>query len=89
MVAFRRATRKQYGAEEKIRIVLEGLRGEDSIATLCRRKGIAESLYRRRRGGLKGDSLKRGDPANHNRPSPTVRTRDGQSTVAGLGNRAR
>src|SRR6185369_7664865 len=41
----RRATRKQYGAEEKIRIVLEGLRGEDSIAALCRREGIAESLY--------------------------------------------
>ena len=41
----RRATRKQYGAEEKIRIVLEGLRGEESIAALCRRQGIAESLY--------------------------------------------
>ena len=41
----RRATRKQYGAEEKIRIVLEGLRGEESIAALCRREGIAESLY--------------------------------------------
>lgn len=41
----RRVTRKQYGAEEKIRIVLEGLRGEESIAALCRRKGIAESLY--------------------------------------------
>src|SRR3954467_2786415 len=41
----RRATRKQYGAEEKIRIVLEGLRGEASIAALCRREGIAESLY--------------------------------------------
>jgi transposase len=41
----RRATRKQYGAEEKIRIVLEGLRGEESIAGLCRREGIAESLY--------------------------------------------
>jgi len=41
----RRATRKQYGAEEKIRIVLDGLRGEDSIAALCRREGIAESLY--------------------------------------------
>jgi transposase len=35
----RRATRKQYSAEEKIRIVLEGLRGEDSIAELCRREG--------------------------------------------------
>src|ERR687883_113462 len=41
----RRATRKQYSAEEKIRVVLEGLRGEESIAALCRREGIAESLY--------------------------------------------
>ncbi len=41
----RRKTRKQYSAEEKIRIVLEGLRGEESIAALCRREGIAESLY--------------------------------------------
>ena len=41
----RRATRKQYTAEEKIRIVLDGLKGEDSIAELCRREGIAQSLY--------------------------------------------
>ena len=41
----RRKTRKQYSAEEKIRIVLAGVRGEDSIAELCRREGIAESLY--------------------------------------------
>ncbi len=41
----RRATRKQYSAEEKIRIVLDGLKGEDSIAELCRRDGIAQSLY--------------------------------------------
>jgi transposase len=41
----RRATRKQYSAEEKIRVVLDGLRGEYSIAELCRREGIAESLY--------------------------------------------
>ena len=41
----RRTTRKQYSAEEKIRIVLDGLRGEYSIAELCRREGIAESLY--------------------------------------------
>ena len=41
----RRATRRQYSAEEKIRIVLDGLRGESSIAELCRREGIAESLY--------------------------------------------
>ena len=42
---FRRLTRKHYGAEDKIRIVLEGLRGEELIAALCRREGIAESLY--------------------------------------------
>ena len=41
----RRATRKQYSAEEKIRIVLDGLKGEDSVAELCRREGIAQSLY--------------------------------------------
>jgi transposase len=41
----RRVTRRQYSAEEKIRIVLDGLRGEATIAELCRREGIAESLY--------------------------------------------
>jgi len=41
----RRATRKRHSPEEKIRIVLSGLRGEDSIAELCRREGIAQSLY--------------------------------------------
>ncbi len=41
----RRATRKQYSAEEKIRIVLDGLRGEETIAELCRQEGIAQSLY--------------------------------------------
>ena len=45
MKDIRRATRKQYSAEEKIRIVLDGLRGELSIAELCRRERIAESLY--------------------------------------------
>jgi len=43
----RRATRKRYSAEEKIRIVLSGLRGEDSIAELCRREGIVQNLYYR------------------------------------------
>ena len=43
----RRATRRQFSAEEKIRIVLTGLRGEDSIAELCRREGIVENLYYR------------------------------------------
>ena len=41
----RRATRRHFSAEDKIRIVLEGLRGEDSIAELCRKEGIAQSLY--------------------------------------------
>lgn len=41
----RRKTARRYSAEEKIRIVLAGLRGEESIAALCRREGIAESLY--------------------------------------------
>ena len=43
----RRATRRHYSAEEKIRIVLEGLRGEDSIAELCRKEGINQNLYYR------------------------------------------
>ena len=43
----RRATRRHFSAEEKIRIVLQGLRGEDSIAELCRREGISQNLYYR------------------------------------------
>src|SRR3979411_3318151 len=43
----RRATRRRFSAEDKIRIVLEGLRGEDSIAELCRREGIVQNLYYR------------------------------------------
>ena len=43
--SIRRATRKQYSAEDKIRIVIEGLRGEHSIAELCRKESIAQSLY--------------------------------------------
>src|ERR687891_1657943 len=43
----RRATRRQFSAEEKIRIVLCGLRGEDSISELCRREGIVQNLYYR------------------------------------------
>ena len=43
----RRKTRKQYTAEEKIRIVVSGLRGEESIAALCRREGIAEGCESR------------------------------------------
>ena len=41
----RRAIRRHFSAEDKIRIVLDGLRGDDRIAELCRREGIAQSLY--------------------------------------------
>ena len=41
----KRKTRKKYNSEEKIRIVLEGLRGEESISTICRREGINTNLY--------------------------------------------
>ena len=41
----RRKTRRKFNSEEKIRIVLEGLRGEESIAELCRREGISPNLY--------------------------------------------
>ena len=43
----RRATRRQYSAEEKVRIVIAGLRGEDSIAELCRKEGLNQNLYYR------------------------------------------
>jgi len=43
----RRATRRQFSAEEKIRIVIEGLRGEISVSELCRREGIAPAVYYR------------------------------------------
>jgi transposase len=45
--AIRRGTRRQFSAAEKIRFVLSGLRGEDSIAELCRREGIVQNLYYR------------------------------------------
>jgi transposase len=41
----RRKTRKKYSAEEKVRIVLEGLRGEEKIAEICRREGIHTNMY--------------------------------------------
>ena len=41
----RRKTRKKYSAEDKIRIVIEGLRGDMSVAELCRKEGISQSLY--------------------------------------------
>ena len=47
MTDIRRATRKHYSAEERIRVVLTGLHGEGSIAELCRREGISQNLYYR------------------------------------------
>ena len=52
----RRATRRNYSAEEKIRIVLEGLRGEDSIAELCPKEGINQNLYCRWSPALTGST---------------------------------
>jgi transposase len=43
----RRNSRKQYSGEEKIRIILEGLRGEETVAELCRREGVSQSIYYR------------------------------------------
>ena len=43
----RRATRRHFSAEDKVRIVIAGLRGEDSVAELCRKEGINQNLYYR------------------------------------------
>src|SRR4029077_6799891 len=61
----RRATRRQFSAEEKIRIVLSGLRGEDSIAELCRREGIVKNPYYRwpKESLQAGKKRLAGDPA--------------------------
>ena len=56
----KRQTRCKFSAEEKIRIVLDGLRGESSISELCRREGIAESLYYKKR--LSGDTARQATP---------------------------
>src|ERR1700745_3281795 len=53
----RRATRRHFSAEDKIRIVLEGLRGEDSIAELCRREGIVQNQVQR--ASFQNDNLGR------------------------------
>jgi len=60
--AIRRSTRRQFSAEEKIRIVLSGLRGEDSSAERCRREGIAQNLYYRWSGRAPVGTRWSGDP---------------------------
>ena len=79
----RRATRRHFSAEDKIRIVLDGLRGQDSIAELCRKDGIAQALYYGwstavREGGktrLDGETVTDG-------PGPTERRDRGDRRVA-------
>src|SRR6187397_37198 len=76
----RRATRRHFSAEEKIRIVLEGLRGEVSIAELCRKEGINQNLYYRwskefleaGKKRLAGDTAREAtsDEARNSRPRP-------------------
>jgi transposase len=70
----RRATRRQFSAEEKIRIVFEGLRGEHGIAELCRREGIVQNLYYRGRK-IFLRPVKSGSLAIRRGPQPRTRSR--------------
>jgi len=86
----RRATRRHFSAEEKIRIVLDGLRGEESIAELCRKEGIAQTLYYRwskefleaGKKRLAGDTARAPKPASSRRRSPRPLSRTGCSKKA-------
>src|SRR6516164_2712921 len=70
----RRATRRHHSAEEKIRMVLEGLRGEESIAELCRKEGINQNLYYRwSKEFLEG--ARNGSPATRRVRRPQTRSR--------------
>ena len=60
----RRATRRRFTAEEKIHIVLEGLRGEIPVTELCRKEGIQPSIYYKWSQGLPGFGQKRSNPGN-------------------------
>ena len=78
-VDIRRATRRHHSAEEKIRIVLEGLRGEVSIAELCRKEGINQNLYYRwskkfLEAGKKRLACNGGEPLLRPRPRPEPKT---------------
>ena len=72
----RRQTRRQYSAEEKIRIVLEGLRGEENISELCRREGIAASMYY----GWSKEFLEAGKPPAGRRHGAGRNTRRGEGS---------
>src|SRR4249920_3721375 len=71
----RRATRRHHSAEEKIRIVLEGLRGEDSIAELCRKEGINQNLYYRWSKEFL-EEARNGSPATRCARRPRTRSRN-------------
>ena len=79
--AIRRKTRRRFSAEEKIRIILEGLRGEESIVPLCRREGLNPNLYYRgarsfstRLAKVSGQQPgRRQRPAELRSPSPVLR----------------
>jgi len=72
--AIRRTTRRQFSAEEKILIVLSGLRGEDSIAELCRREGIVQNLYYRWSRNF-WRPARSAWPATRHEPQPRMRSR--------------
>ena len=70
----RRVTRRHFSAEDKIRIVLEGLRGEDSIAELCRREGIVRTITRWQYRSGRRPCGHHGDPRGFPVPVPAVST---------------
>ena len=84
----RRATRKHHSAEDKISIVLEGLRGEESIAALCRREAIAESLYCSWSKEFPGEALARHGFKRHAKQYPHIDSR-GRAMLAIISSRER
>jgi len=83
-----RATREQHSAEDNIRIVLEGLRGEESIAALCRREAIAESLYCSWSKEFRGEALARHGFKRHAKRYPHIDSR-GRAMLANISPRER
>ena len=84
----RRPTRKHHSAEDKIRIVLEGLHGEETIAALCRREAIAESLYCSWSKEFRGEALARHGFKRHAKRYPHIDSR-GRAMLANISPRER
>jgi transposase len=84
----RRATRKHHSAEDKISIVLEGLCGEETIADLCRREAIAESLYCSWSKEFRGEALARHGFKRHAKRYPHIDSR-GRAMLANISPRER